>query len=520
MIATRAVVVVLLGLAASARAGGLRLAEGPPCRLLRADGSLERPPLKDFECDYLRVAAADATRSRRGFDALPADERRKFADAVLSFAGEEHDRYLAVVERWRAAPAPDRAVAGESAEARLRRVYDEWSRQRNEIAGAARPFLWPRAADLSAGTDRVPESWAKYLSPLPAREARTQAELKRGEDAQIAAAREWRRKMPVLIGSDGFDWGRVDPRLSAVDANARVVDRRHPTPVTGPPPARVRVDQLPSPPVKIVVLPPSSYQTASVPLTVQASEAWNSFVRWLMPGAAAPAPTTKPLPYKPASHWLENRDIAPMAQIPVASAETARRNYFGRGVPEGLRRLASDRELETLHAWAESKTIGDPYGRARLVFQQKGETCAIQAQYEAMLVAGKKVRSADLVREATARGIFDPKVGTMPKRMGDLLTAHGVANKVVVPATLGQVVAAMSRDGQAIVSVDVGEFWWLGQRGGHAIYLTGAEIADGGKVLGFYANDTGTDEGARFVSLKEMARGFSGALVELPRARR
>ncbi|MCX5789503.1 MAG: hypothetical protein NTX64_13515 [Elusimicrobia bacterium] len=66
----------------------------------------------------------------------------------------------------------------------------------------------------------------------------------------------------------------------------------------------------------------------------------------------------------------------------------------------------------------------------------------------------------------------------------------------------------LKRTGDAIVAVNVKKFWNIGQSGGHAVYVTGAEADSKGKIVGYYVNDTGTGEAERFVPRDQFMKSW------------
>jgi len=47
----------------------------------------------------------------------------------------------------------------------------------------------------------------------------------------------------------------------------------------------------------------------------------------------------------------------------------------------------------------------------------------------------------------------------------------------------------------------------------HAVYVTGNEVDKTGKVLGYFINDTGTGEAARFIPRKDFLKAWSAWFV-------
>ena len=143
-----------------------------------------------------------------------------------------------------------------------------------------------------------------------------------------------------------------------------------------------------------------------------------------------------------------------------------------------------------------------------------------------MRARGQKVKVEDLAVEGRDKGYFvdyatvdgSREGGTPWGHLDSLLNDHGVKSHSMDAATPQQLNDAVRHSGDAIVYVYVKGFWndpKLSDRATHAIYVTGQEVEPGGKVRGYYVNDTGTAEAARFISAAEFNRVWTKNLVIL-----
>lgn len=171
--------------------------------------------------------------------------------------------------------------------------------------------------------------------------------------------------------------------------------------------------------------------------------------------------------------------------------------------------------------------MGDPYGKAPLIIQQKGPSCGVASQYEALKARGQAVKIEDLAREGRDKGYYvdypnaagDRLGGTTGANMNSLLKDHKVNASYSRGATPAQLDTAIRGSGDAIVSVKTKLFWndpKLGDGESHVVYVTGEEVDNAGTVLGYYFNDTGTGEAARFVSAATFQKAWQKELVVLP----
>jgi hypothetical protein len=192
---------------------------------------------------------------------------------------------------------------------------------------------------------------------------------------------------------------------------------------------------------------------------------------------------------------------------------------FSRGIGSGMIRLRDDFNLGFNHLLGISTTEGDPDRKARFTFVQRGPTCSVATQKEAMDSRGVDVPYQELVREGQRTHVltwrhnpWDPTQvggGVMAEDDGALARMHGftVFNNCTAtgctpppPGDLERRVG--SRDEETIVAMDSGALWFgHPSHRSHSVYVTGVERRRDGTVLGYYINDTAWGEAARFVPI-------------------
>lgn len=237
-----------------------------------------------------------------------------------------------------------------------------------------------------------------------------------------------------------------------------------------------------------------------------------------------PGPPALPSPMLPAAapDLLEIR----RAPAPVGRTWPAGRPLFtgGRGRDADPEDTAA---VEALRAKGGTRTFGDPAGRAAYVFPQTGETCALAASAQILAeISGVKPEPKtmkrledQLYREAVRRGYFagdngSPRLrftGTTPGQyVGALL---GVPIRRTYLATTEQLDRAVQGGRMLLVATNTGKLWNDARfaNGGHLVVVTGAEARKSdGTVLGYYINDTGTNEGGRFVPREQFLDAWNG----------
>ena len=227
---------------------------------------------------------------------------------------------------------------------------------------------------------------------------------------------------------------------------------------------------------------------------------------------------------------LDQKSAPPPSPHPLSDAEYRQRGYFNRGYAAGMERLKDDALLSLSHSLGLSHTVGGPQGKAKNIIDQKGGTCAVEAQYEVLKSYGQNVTPKGLAEEAFRKGYYaEPHLkngssmgGTFIDNDGKLLQDHGFEVQVFSGTNQGQnpnlrLNEAVEKNGGALVGVEAGRLWSLpGVSGGHQVFVTGEEVSNKTRqVLGYYINDTGTGEAARFVSKKDFDRAWRANGYEL-----
>lgn len=188
---------------------------------------------------------------------------------------------------------------------------------------------------------------------------------------------------------------------------------------------------------------------------------------------------------------------------------------------------AATAEVEALRADGKTKTVGDPAGRAAFVYPQTGETCAlaasaqILAEIEGIKPSPKTMKRLEdqLYDQAVKKGYFAGDNGNPRLRFTGVTPGQYVGSLLGVPtrrtylATPEQLDASVKGGKMLLVATNAGKLWNdpAFANGGHLIVVTGAEVKkEGGEVLGFYVNDTGTNEGGRFIPRKQFLDAWNG----------
>ena len=229
----------------------------------------------------------------------------------------------------------------------------------------------------------------------------------------------------------------------------------------------------------------------------------------------------------------DQKPSRPPKPHPLSESEYRQRGYFNRGYAAGMERLKDDALLSLSHSLGLSRTIGNPQEKANNIIYQKGGTCAVEAQYEVLKSYGQKVTPKGLAEEAFTKGYYSEAQlksgeligGTFLDNEGKLLRDHGLNVKVFSPtekpaaakALSAELDKAIEKNGGALVGVEAGRLWNdPDSSGGHIIFVTGEEVSNkNGQVLGYYINDTGTGEAARFVPKKDFDRAWRAHGYEL-----
>ncbi|MFI5345337.1 MAG: hypothetical protein ACHQ51_03075 [Elusimicrobiota bacterium] len=461
-----------------------------PCTFAYTNGKgYDEKRVMDYECDYIHASIKGG---RDMFNNLPTLEAQKaFLEDVIGKADEAHNEYIKVVAALIIQTDPakvPKTVKGKDGKPRNITV-DERMKKIGElnillstgVFEAAKPFLWPARegqtyVEKTAGS--WPVSWHPYIQPIIDRSQQLSGLVQ--EDEQ------------KIIDKASAD---LDKKLAAVAKQQAALSKG----------------------MKGMDRDPSALDLAF--------DGGGSHIGEALPGPSpkdALAARLDAVVGKPVAP-LSDLKSSPPPGIPDGQ-ERDQRNYFARGPEAAARRLADDATIALLHVRGLTHTVGDPYGKAELIFHQKGPSCAVATQFEAMRARGEKVKIEDLAVEGRDKGYFvdyatsdgSREGGTPWGHLDSLLNDHGVKADAVDNATTKQLDAAVKKTGDAIVFVYVKGFWndpKIGDRDTHAIYVTGAEVDSKGEVRGYYVNDTGTGEAARYISAPEFNKVWTKNLV-------
>ncbi len=271
------------------------------------------------------------------------------------------------------------------------------------------------------------------------------------------------------------------------------------------------------------------FKTGTVSVAQTSAQSW----AMINQGEVVESRNGKELPNLLRHFVSDQKSSRPPKPHPLSELEYRQRGYFNRGYAEGMERLKDDALLSLSHSLGLSHTVGNPQEKAKNIIYQKGGTCAVEAQYEVLKSYGQNVTPKGLAEEAFKKGYYSEVQlksgeligGTFSGNDGKLLRDHGLNIKVFSPtgkpaaasvrsAELGQ---AIEKNGGALVGVEAGRLWNdPSSSGGHQILVTGEEVSNkNAQVLGYYINDTGTGEAARFVPKKDFDRAWRAHGYEL-----
>lgn len=138
--------------------------------------------------------------------------------------------------------------------------------------------------------------------------------------------------------------------------------------------------------------------------------------------------------------------------------------------------------------------------------QESDYSCAISSQGEVLeALTGERIPEEELARLADECGWYDPACGTPPEAVGSILEAYGIPVDRAYDLGITDLFDALARGEKVIVGLDANEIWSprLDEHGtpieqpdaGHAVWVTGMEMGDDGKVS-VILNDTGKPDGA------------------------
>jgi len=449
-----------------------------PCTFAYADGKPYEARVMDFECDYLHASVKNAAKSFADLPSLAA--QKAFLDDALPRADTAHNEYIKKIAELIQKTDPAKVPKDLPSTKRMDRIAALNVELSTGVFEIAKPFLWPAREEQSyvqktAGS--WPASWKPYIQPIYDRSGQLSGLV---HDSEMK-----------LIDRASAD---LEKKLAAATKAAAAVKG----PGAG----------------------------GALNLMFDGGAARD--------GVAVPMPASDPRKARPAAGGVEISIPVPVSDLktpvpPIPKTEDARqqRNYFSRGTAAGLQRLKDDAAVATWHALGQSVTVGDPYGNAPLIFHQKGPSCDVSSQAEALRSRGQTVDLSKLAKEGLEKGYYvdyamasgHREGGTPWEHVDSLLQDHGVAAKNVNDATPAQLDQAIRASGDAIVFVRVKTFWKddkVPPGASHAVYVTGEEVGADGKVRGYYVNDTGTGEAARFVSADVFKRSWLNVFVALP----
>lgn len=454
-----------------------RLAFTYPCTFAYTDGKPYEARVMDFECDYLHASVKNAARSFADLPSLAA--QKAFLEDALPRADTAHNEYIKKIAELIQKTDPAKVPKTLAATERLNRIAALNVELSTGVFEIAKPFLWPAREEQSyvqktAGS--WPASWKPYIQPIYDRSGQLSGMVHDSEMKLIDRAS-----------------AALEKKLAAATKAAAAVKG----PGAG----------------------------GALNLMFDGGAARD--------GVAVPA--SDPRKARPAAADVELSIPIPVSDLktpvpPIPKTEDARqqRNYFSRGTAAGLQRLKDDAAVATWHALGQSVTVGDPYGKAPMIFHQEGPSCDVSSQAQALRSRGQTVDIEKLAKEGLDKGYYvdyamasgHREGGTPWEHVDSLLNDHGVAAKNVNNATPEQLDQAIRASGDAIVFVRVKTFWKddkVPPGASHAVYVTGEEVGADGKVRGYYVNDTGTGEAARFVSADVFKRSWLNIFVALPK---
>lgn len=451
-----------------------------PCTFAFADGKPYEERVTDFECDFIHASVKGG---KDYFNKMPTLAAQKaFLEDVIGRADSAHGDYIREVGEILSKTDPAKVPKGLPAAERMKRIGALNVELSTGVFAAAKPFLWPARAsesyvETTAGS--WPASWRPYIQPIYDRAGELSGMVRESEmkvidqasarlDAKLAAA----MKAGQLVKKAGSEPGALNQLF---DGGGVAVAEAVPAGGAAGPKAPVHA---------------GADVEGAVPLRISDLK-------------AAPPP------------------------IPKDEDEREQRNYFARGPAAAAQRLKDDANISLWHAFGQTETVGSPYHKAELAFHQKGESCAVAAQAQAMRARGKDVKVEDLAREGYEKGYFVEYANASGSRVGgtpwgnldSLLKDHGVSSESLLKATPDQLQKAVRGSGDAIVAVYAKAFWSdpdMPDRSTHAVYVTGMEVdKKTGAVRGYYFNDTGTGEAARFVSAEVFNSSWTKRMVVL-----
>jgi len=472
--------------AASPAAAAQKLVWTYPCAFTWEDktpaqvtvpGSTVTFTVAGFQCDFMRVQLRPPANEEFNDRQPTYEAQQNLLMGMIGGANAAIKSYLAVQKAVLEKTDPALIPKSLPPEARLRRLMELQAALNEAVVKSFGPFQWEKMEESSyvdKTTGGFPKSWGPYVFPYIARSKQLAELAAEGQKGAVDKANSDLDSRIRVQGPTAVAMTKAVEQFRKAGADAKsLLDKFF----TGGGGSEVGVGPAGA--------RPAAAPQAAVPARI--------------PTLSAPKPAPPP----------------PLPKGP----EAVSRHYFNRGYAAGMTRLKDDAQISWQHYLGTSRTVGDPRGAARFIVHQVGPSCAVGAQYMALKVRGQDVAIDQLADEGRRKGYYTEfgtssgarAGGTDMTKGGRLLADHGVSAKVVPHATLKQLDDALRKSGDAIVGLDAKIFWdsaKLPDRSGHAVYVSGAETDSSGKVLGYYFNDTGTGEGARFVTVKDFERAW------------
>lgn len=136
--------------------------------------------------------------------------------------------------------------------------------------------------------------------------------------------------------------------------------------------------------------------------------------------------------------------------------------------------------------------------------QEDLNSCAIACQTDVLHSFGIEVEESQIAGLAQERGWYDPRVGTDPGALGEVLEEFGIPVTKSYDTSLVDIKDALDEGRKVLVGLDANEIWYpqrdeLGNPlelpdGGHAVWVTGIAENPSGD-LEVILNDTGHEAG-------------------------
>ena len=451
-----------------------------PCTFAYAEGKPYEARVMDWECDYMHASIKDAAATFNAYPTLTI--QKAFLKDAISNADAAHNKYITdiadLVKRTNPAALPKNLSQAD----RLARIGALSIELSTGVFAAAAPFLWPpreQESYVQKTAGSWPESWRPYVQPIYERSSELQGMVEESE-----------MKLIDQVSAD------LDKKLQTTAHQLKKTAEASRTPTSA-----AALDSLFDGGIG-----------RSAPPTLASGAAGKK-------GSGANVVNALPIP-------ITDLQSQP-PPIPTSAEAQTERNYFARGVIPGLKRLEDDELIGLWHARGLTTTIGNPNGKAALIFHQKGPTCALSAQDEALNARGDRIPVANLVKEGVKKGYYSEYTkadGTQDggptswQNLNYLLRDHGVKSTLMqgaTPQALDQAIRS-SPHHDAVAYVDAKLLWNDPKMPGvspHAVYVTGEEVDQNGKVYGYYLNDTGAGEAARFVSADDFNKMWMKSMI-------